>query len=71
MLSDTVAAQGLMSIAIIVPPTMWAVVPPGTGMLYIITRKAKAVRTPSRGTWLGFRFLSHRKALYQIGIIIR
>jgi hypothetical protein len=38
----TTAAHGPKSMAMIPPPTAWPVVPPGMGMLNIMTRKENA-----------------------------
>jgi hypothetical protein len=43
------AADGPTTIAISVPPTAWAVVPPGIGTLNIISTKQKTDRIARRG----------------------
>ncbi len=56
--------------AIRVPPTACAVVPPGTGTLNIITTKEKAAKTESSGTFFAvsvlLTFLADR---YQTGAL--
>ncbi len=44
------AAHGPSTIAVSVPPTPWAVVPPGTGTLNIMIAKVKAEKIASSGT---------------------
>jgi len=48
-LTAMAAAHGPRTMAISVPPTPWAVVPPGTGMLNIITVKLIAEKIASSG----------------------
>jgi len=63
-----VAAQGPSTTAINVPPTAWALVPPGTGALNIMIVKEKAARMDRRGTVLLVRAsLIFFAALYQKG----
>ncbi len=48
-LTAMTAAHGPSTIAISVPPTPWAVVPPGTGMLNIMIVKLIAAKTARSG----------------------
>ena len=48
-LTAITAAQGPSTIAISVPPTPWAVVPPGTGMLNIMIVKLSAAKMARSG----------------------
>ena len=54
-LTAMTAAQGPRTIATSVPPTPWAVVPPGTGMLNIMIVKLNAEKIASSGTVRLFR----------------
>ena len=62
------AAQGPRTTASRAPPTAWAVVPPGRGMLYIMTVKQKAApRAISGISRVPSRALTLRAALAQTG----
>ena len=62
------AAHGPMTIAIIVPPTAWPVVPPGRGMLNIIITNVKAAAIATSGACLELSvLLTLWPAQYQAG----
>src|SRR4029079_2524802 len=66
--TEITAAQGPRTIAHRVPPTAWAVVPPGIGMLNIMIVKEKAAKIASSGTICpDIDRLSLRPAVYQNG----
>src|ERR1035437_3431117 len=70
VLTAMAAAHGPKTTAISVPPTPWAVVPPGTGMLNIITVKLSAEKIASSGPVRLFRtFLTLCSAIAQTGIV--
>ena len=64
------AAHGPRTTAISVPPTPWAVVPPGTGTLNIMIVKLSAEKIASSGTVRLFRtFLTFWVATAQVGTV--
>ena len=69
-LTAMTAAQGPSTIATSVPPTPWAVVPPGTGTLNIMIVKLSAAKIASSGTVRLLRtFLTRRVATAQVGTV--
>ena len=72
VLTAIAAAHGPNTTAISVPPTAWAVVPPGTGMLNIMTVKLSAEKIASSGTVRLFRtFLTLCVAIAHTGTVGR
>ena len=71
-LTAITAAQGPRTIATRVPPTPWAVVPPGTGMLNIMIVKLSAEKIASSGIVRLFRTaLTRCVAIAQTGTVAR
>ena len=70
VLTATTAAHGPRTIAMSVPPTPWAVVPPGTGTLNIMIVKLRAAKIARSGTVrLSRTFWTRRPATAQAGTV--